>query len=775
MKIQKYPCIATRCLFVLPGVVTDFELSRKKSLRALEEAMIGNDQVFIAVQKDSATEDPKEEDLCRVGCIACVKEVIKTGEEGVVRVLVEGLAEAKIQEFFDNGSYLETDVSFPVVEEEIDEIRIRAMIDELRLNVLVDYGTFHESAFKSMNLHWPVAEKYDVEYFHKVLWVILSNMVGGSAKIMEVLDGTTVEERFLRLTGLIHDDVAVQRVRAELNNKAKQLARENQREFLLREQLKAIRDELGPDEEDSDVDRLSKKLADLKASETVKEHIGKEIRRLKRLEHSQSEEAVQVDYIETLLEFPWEEQSEDCKELATAEKILDRDHYGLRDVKERILEYLAVHMLNQGRDSSILCLVGPPGTGKTSIARSIAEALNRKYVRVCLGGVADEAEIRGHRRTYVGALPGRIVEGLMQAKVRNPLMLLDEIDKVGKERRGDTASALLEVLDSEQNRHFKDHYLEVEADLSQVLFLATANDPGQIPKPLRDRMEIITIPGYTANEKFHIAKEHLVPKQMEECGLKKGSLKITDSCLEKIISCYTREAGVRELERKITAICRKSARKFLTGEATKLSVGTRNLEEYLGKEKYRKDSVATHNEVGIVTGLAWTEVGGDILEVEVNLLNGGKGELKLTGQLGDVMKESAQAGLSYIRSVSEKYRIPVETFQNCDIHVHVPEGAVPKDGPSAGITMTTAMLSALTGRPVKAEVAMTGEVTLRGRVLPIGGLKEKLLAAKSAKVKTVLIPAENLADVEEMEEEITSGLRIVPVRKMEEVLKEALC
>ena len=571
---------------------------------------------------------------------------------------------------------------------------------------------------------------------------------------------------------LLLKEIEITAIKNDFQAKVKAHVDKNQKEYLLREQMKVIREELGEDNTESDADHFMDALGKIKADKEVKEKIKKEIDRFKNISSSSSESAVARGYIETLLELPWNKTSRDNKDLKNAEQILNADHYGLEKVKGRMLEFLAVRNLTSKGESPIICLVGPPGTGKTSIARSVAKALDKKYVRISLGGVRDEAEIRGHRRTYVGAMPGRIVNGLRSAGVKNPLMLLDEIDKMSSDYKGDTASALLEVLDAEQNKKFRDHYVEIPIDLSEVLFIATANSVQDIPRPLLDRMELIEVTSYTENEKLHIAKEHLLAKQMERNGIRPEQLAITDKALAKIISGYTREAGVRNLERKLGEICRKAARPLYEGEKEKIKVTEQNLEKFLGKEKYSFDKKNDTDEVGIVRGLAWTSVGGDTLEIEVNIMPG-KGEFQLTGQLGDVMKESAQAGISYIRSVSEEYHIPKKFFQENDIHIHIPEGAVPKDGPSAGITMATAMLSAITKTPVRADVAMTGEITLRGRVLPIGGLKEKTLAAKNAGIKTICVPKKNEKDIDEISPEIKKGLKIVFVEQMKDVLDVA--
>ena len=589
----------------------------------------------------------------------------------------------------------------------------------------------------------------------------------------ELLEEEDLTSRYELLIYKLVKEIQILNVKEEIQIKVKERVDKNQREYILREELKLIREELGDDTMLSDADEFQQAADALEAPEEVKEKLNKEIKRFRNTMNSPAETGVIRTYIETLLEMPWDKMCEEHKDIAYASQVLEEDHYGLEKVKERVLEFLAVRALTKKGDTPILCLVGPPGTGKTSIARSLARALKKPYVRISLGGVRDEAEIRGHRRTYVGAMPGRIANGLKAAGVKNPLMLLDEIDKVSNDYKGDTFSALLEVLDSEQNCKFRDHYLEVPIDLSEVLFITTANTLQTIPRPLLDRMEVIEVSSYTENEKMHIAMEHLIPKQLDKHGLTADQLTISKKALWKMARNYTKEAGVRQLERKIGDICRKTAKEILEGKKKAVHITERNLASYLGKELFIYQMANESDEVGIVRGLAWTSVGGDTLQIEVNVMPG-EGEILLTGQMGDVMKESARTGISYIRSVSKKHRIAEDFFKEHDVHIHIPEGAVPKDGPSAGITMATAMFSAITGRKVRSDVAMTGEITLRGRVLPIGGLKEKLLAAKSAGIKTVLVPKENEPDVEEISSEITRGLEIVFVSQMEEVLKLAL-
>ena len=765
---KKIPAVALRGLTVLPGMMIHFDVSRAKSIQAVETAMGGDQEIFLVAQQKVDVETPQKEDLFYTGCVAHIRQVTKL-PDNLVRVMVEGLRRAHLLELenaLDGGDeYLVAEIEEQEVVPAgigIDEVAMSRSIQDLFSKYCSIYPRTGRTLLRHMGeLREPgqlmdqVIESMPVDYTVK-------------QKVLECWD---VRERFEVLAGILTNEIAVAKVRSELAEKVKERVEKNQREFILREQLKYIQEELGEDDL-SEAEQFEEKLSGIKASKEVKERIRKEISRFKKLGSHSAESSVQRTYIETLLEMPWDKATRDNMDVSRAEAILDRDHYGLEKVKERILEFLSVRALTKGGDSPIICLVGPPGTGKTSIARSIAESLNKKYVRICLGGVRDEAEIRGHRRTYIGAMPGRIAEGVRQAGVKNPLMLLDEIDKVSSDYKGDTSSALLEVLDGEQNRHFRDHYIEIPMDLSEVLFIATANTTETIPRPLLDRMEVIEVTSYTANEKFHIAKEHLLCKQLKKNGLADGRLVIGDSALKEVIASYTREAGVRGLERKIGEICRKAARELAQQKKQSVKVTGRNLQQYLGKPRYHALKANEKDEIGIVRGLAWTSVGGDTLQIEVNIMPG-KGELKLTGQLGDVMKESAAAGISYIRSVAARYGIEEEVFKNSDFHIHIPEGAVPKDGPSAGITMATAVLSALTAAPVRADVAMTGEITLRGRVLPIGGLKEKTLAAKTAGIKTVLVPEQNRADVEEIPAEIKSGLEIVFVEKMQDVIERA--
>ena len=765
--IMKMPAVALRGMVILPGMVAHFDVSRAKSIKAVEEAMMDEQKIFLVAQKDVEQENPDIEDLFKIGIIAEVKQVIKL-QNNIVRILVEGKERAELSAFLENPDYLlveiirfdeEVDDGLP---EEAKEAMLRSIQETFGKYVVVNPKMGKE-------LQRQLSEITDLE---KLMNQLANSLPVHFEEKQKILDAVSMTERYEVLMALLLKEIEIIAIKNDFQAKVKAHVDKNQKEYLLREQMKVIREELGEDNTESDADHFMDALGKIKADKEVKEKIKKEIDRFKNISSSSSESAVARGYIETLLELPWNKTSRDNKDLKNAEQILNADHYGLEKVKERMLEFLAVRNLTSKGESPIICLVGPPGTGKTSIARSVAKALDKKYVRISLGGVRDEAEIRGHRRTYVGAMPGRIVNGLRSAGVKNPLMLLDEIDKMSSDYKGDTASALLEVLDAEQNKKFRDHYVEIPIDLSEVLFIATANSVQDIPRPLLDRMELIEVTSYTENEKLHIAKEHLLAKQMERNGIRPEQLAITDKAMAKIISGYTREAGVRNLERKLGEICRKAARPLYEGEKEKIKVTEQNLEKFLGKEKYSFDKKNDTDEVGIVRGLAWTSVGGDTLEIEVNIMPG-KGEFQLTGQLGDVMKESAQAGISYIRSVSEEYHIPKKFFQENDIHIHIPEGAVPKDGPSAGITMATAMLSAITKTPIRADVAMTGEITLRGRVLPIGGLKEKTLAAKNAGIKTICVPKKNEKDIDEISPEIKKGLEIVFVEQMKDVLDVA--
>lgn len=764
--ILTMPAVALRGMVILPGMVAHFDVSRKKSIKAVEMAMMADQRVFLTAQKDVEVEDPQSDDVYRIGIIAEVKQVIKM-QNNIVRILVEGRERAELSAFLENPDYLHAEViRFEEIEDDLPEEAKTAMVRSIQ-ETFSRYITVNPRMGKEL-----VRQMEEITDLEKLMDQLANSLPVYFGEKQKILEAISLTERYEVLMALLLKEIEITALKNDFQAKVKERVDKNQKEYILREQLKVIREELGEGNTESDIDTFQENLKKLKADKEVKERIQKEIDRFKNIGSNSSESSVARGYIETLLDLPWNKASKDNKDLKNAEQILNEDHYGLEKVKERMLEFLAVRNLTSRGESPIICLVGPPGTGKTSIAKSVARALDKKYVRISLGGVRDEAEIRGHRRTYVGAMPGRIANGLRSAGVKNPLMLLDEIDKMSSDYKGDTASALLEVLDAEQNKKFRDHYVEIPLDLSEVLFIATANSVQDIPGPLLDRMELIEVTSYTENEKLHIAKEHLLAKQMERNGVKEGQLTISDGAMMKIISGYTREAGVRNLERKLGEICRKTARILYEGEKQTVRVTEQNLEKYLGKMKYTFDKKNETDEIGIVRGLAWTSVGGDTLEIEVNIMPG-KGEFQLTGQLGDVMKESAQAGISYIRSVSEEYGIPKKFFQENDIHIHIPEGAVPKDGPSAGITMATAMLSAITKTPVRADVAMTGEITLRGRVLPIGGLKEKTLAAKNAGIKTICVPKKNEKDVEEISPEIKKGLEIVFVEQMKDVLEVA--
>lgn len=759
------PAVALRGLTILPGMIAHFDISRERSLRAVEEAMEQDQKIYLVTQRNVDSEDPTQEDLYQMGIVADIKQVVRL-QNDVVRILVDGISRAALLGFTGNEKYLEAEICYC-------DSNADSLPEDLREAMLLGVReAFHRYAAVIGKISKELIRQIDqYEDLEKLIDYVTNNLPVSYELKQQVLEAEDINDRYQVIVSLLLSQVEVISIKNELQKKVKVRVDKHQKEYVLREQLGVIREELG-ENADSEADEYEKKLSELDAPDYVKEKTKKEIKRFRNMSSSSSESTVERGYIETVLELPWNRMSVDNKDLDHAAQVLDDDHYGLKDVKERILEFLAVRNLTSKGESPIICLVGPPGTGKTSIAHSIASALEKKYVRISLGGVRDEAEIRGHRKTYIGAMPGRIVNGLRQAGVSNPLMLLDEIDKVSSDYKGDTSAALLEVLDSEQNCKFRDHYIEMPVDLSEVLFIATANEVSGIPKPLLDRMELIEVSSYTENEKFHIAKEHLVEKQKSKNGIKKEQLTITDSALKDIIRLYTREAGVRSLERTIGKLCRKAAREIFKDSEAAVKVTKTNLKTYLGNPKYSPEKKNDRAEVGIVRGLAWTSVGGVTLEVEVNVLPG-KGELVLTGKLGDVMKESAQAALSYVRSISEGYGIDAEFYTKHDIHIHIPEGAVPKDGPSAGITMATAMLSAITDRAVRADVAMTGEITLRGRVLPIGGLKEKLLAAKVIGIKTVCIPKDNEKDLEEISKEITDGMEIVPVERFSQVEKIA--
>ena len=759
------PAVALRGLTILPGMIAHFDISRERSLRAVEEAMEQDQKIYLVTQRNVNSEDPTQEDLYQMGIVADIKQVVRL-QNDVVRILVDGISRAALLGFTGNEKYLEAEICYC-------DSNADSLPEDLREAMLLGVReAFHRYAAVVGKISKELIRQIDqYEDLEKLIDYVTNNLPVSYELKQQVLEAEDINDRYQVIVSLLLSQVEVISIKNELQKKVKVRVDKHQKEYVLREQLGVIREELG-ENADSEADEYEKKLSELDAPDYVKEKTKKEIKRFRNMSSSSSESTVERGYIETVLELPWNKMSVDNKDLDHAAQVLDDDHYGLKDVKERILEFLAVRNLTSKGESPIICLVGPPGTGKTSIARSIASALEKKYVRISLGGVRDEAEIRGHRKTYIGAMPGRIVNGLRQAGVSNPLMLLDEIDKVSSDYKGDTSAALLEVLDSEQNCRFRDHYIEMPVDLSEVLFIATANEVSGIPKPLLDRMELIEVSSYTENEKFHIAKEHLIEKQKSKNVIKKEQLTITDGALKDIIRLYTREAGVRSLERTIGKLCRKAAREIFKDSEAAVKVTKTNLKTYLGNPKYSPEKKNDHAEVGIVRGLAWTSVGGVTLEVEVNVLPG-KGELVLTGKLGDVMKESAQAALSYVRSISEEYGIDAEFYTKHDIHIHIAEGAVPKDGPSAGITMATAMLSAITDRAVRADVAMTGEITLRGRVLPIGGLKEKLLAAKVIGIKTVCIPKDNEKDLEEISKEITDGMEIVPVERFSQVEKIA--
>lgn len=768
-QINQIPMVPARGITVFPGMAVHFDVVRIRSMESVQQAMMAGQKVFLIRQKKEQTEEPQKEDLCRTGVLAEVRQVVRVPQKGL-RVMVYGEKRAVLREMRVKEGYWEADITLcpekrPDLPEEVSlEGMKKVLTDALKL-------------YARKTRRVPEGVVRDILRQEDVYAMAQEAAAGiglDSMTLQKLLDEDDLLERYYLLVAKMEEDTHAADITAEIEKKVKERIDKNQRDYILREQLKYIREELGEDGTLSDAEEFEKAEKRMQAPQEVHDKVAREIRRFKNAVNNPTEAGVIRTYIETMLEMPWDKRADEYTDMEHAKEILESEHYGLKEVKERVLEYLAVRTLTKRSGSSILCLVGPPGTGKTSIARSLAEAMKKPYVRISLGGIRDEAEIRGHRRTYVGAMPGRIAEGIRKAGVKNPLVLLDEIDKVSTDyNKGDTFSALLEVLDSEQNKKFRDHYLEVPLDLSEVVFVTTANTLQTIPRPLLDRMEVISVSSYTENEKMHIAKEHLIKKQLERHGLEGGLLGISDGALWKIIRNYTKEAGVRTLERTIGELCRKAAKEILETGKKQVRITERNLEHYLGKEKYHYHMAGTQDEVGIVNGLAWTSVGGDTLQIEVNVLSG-KGKLLLTGQMGDVMKESAQAGISYIRSISGRYGIADDFFENHDIHVHIPEGAVPKDGPSAGITMAVAILSAVTEKKVRADTAMTGEITLRGRVLPIGGLKEKLLAAKNAGIHCVLVPSENQADVEELSKEITRGLEICFVSRMEEVLQKAL-
>lgn len=768
-RMASMPMVALRGMTIMPEMVVHFDISRKRSIEAVQEAMAGDQKIFLIAQRNIEVDNPEMKDLYRVGTVATVKQILKLPKQ-IIRVLVSGEERAVLEHLEVSDPYMRGYIK--ILDEETPlltgELNKEAMVRGLR-EMYVEYAMRNPKITKDM-----VNQIQQITDLRKMVNQVAANLPIAYTDLQEILEETDFMKQYELLAFKLVNEVQIMNIRDEIQNKVKERVDKHQREYILREELKLIREELGDDTTLSDAEEFANAVEALEAPEEVKEKLRKEVRRFKNSLQSPAEAGVVRTYIETMLEMPWDKRAEDFTDLTYAKNLLEEEHYGLEEVKERVLEFLAVRALTKKGDSPILCLVGPPGTGKTSIARSLAKALKKPYVRISLGGVRDEAEIRGHRKTYVGAMPGRIANGIKAAGVKNPLLLLDEIDKVSTDYKGDTFSALLEVLDSEQNNKFRDHYLEVPLDLSEVTFVTTANTLQTIPRPLLDRMEVIEISSYTENEKLHIAEEHLIPKQLERHGLTKDQLTISKGVVWKMARNYTKEAGVRQLEREIGNICRKVAKEIFEHDKKRIQVTERNLVKYLGKEKYTYQMANAEDEVGIVRGLAWTSVGGDTLQIEVNVMPG-KGEIMLTGQLGDVMKESARTGISYIRSISEAQNVPADFFEKHDIHIHIPEGAVPKDGPSAGITMATAMFSAITGKKVCADLAMTGEITLRGRVLPIGGLKEKLLAAKNAGIHTVLVPKENTKDVEEISSEITKGLEIIPVAHMREVLEHAIC
>ena len=760
------PAVALRGLTILPGMVQHFDISREKSIRAIETAMMGNQKVYLVTQRHPEQETPAVADLYQMGTISQIKQLVKM-PGGIIRVMVEGDKRAALLTLFEEGPYLEAEVEEAPMQEEQLTDTVKEAMSRIVKEKLEEFGNANPKAVKDF-----IGSLLVITDLEQLLTQTANEFPWDFAVKQEMLECDYWSHLYDRIVYYLMRELEILMIKRDYQGKVKEHIDKNQRDYILREELKVIREELGDDSGTEDADGYMEQLEKLNADKETKEKIKKEIQRFKGMPGGSQEANVLRTYIETVLEMPWKRVSRDNQDIIHAKEILEEDHYGLEKVKDRVLEFLAVRALTKKGTSPILCLVGPPGTGKTSIARSVARALGKKYVRISLGGIHDEAEIRGHRKTYVGAMPGRIADAMRQAGVANPLMLLDEIDKVSADYRGDVSSALLEVLDGEQNVKFRDHYLEIPLDLSGVLFIATANDASTIPRPLLDRMEVIEVSSYTENEKFHIAKKYLIPKQLERNGLTEEMLSFSDKALEKIIHNYTREAGVRNLERRIGEICRKAAREFLEKKKKTVHITEGNLQKYLGKEKITFENANEEDEVGIVRGLAWTSVGGDTLQIEVNVMPG-DGKLQMTGQMGDVMKESAQIALTYVRSVADRYGVESRYFKEHDLHLHIPEGAVPKDGPSAGITMATAMLSAVTGKKVCASVAMTGEITLRGRVLPIGGLKEKTLAARMAHMKKVLVPDKNRPDMAEISKEITKGMEIVFVKTMDDVVREA--
>ena len=765
-KREKYPFVPLRDVVVFPGVTVYLEIARDFTKQAMVKAMESDKLVVTTAQKDPNLENPGMDGLFSVGTLAEIKQLVRLPGKRI-QVVITGLQRVELQ-------YLETKEDFIEVTAEpfIDSEELNYSLEMIAmLRGLKDIFRIYANLNKKLNKKI-VEDILLITDLDKLIYEVSANIPVNYILKQKILSTESTAQRHEELALLLNREIGIMRIQEDIALKVKSQVEQGQKEYYLKEEIKAINKELGQEDVISEADKYAGKAEKLKAPKAVRKKLKEEIKRFRKISSNSSESAVIRGYIETLLRFPWKKDSREQLDLKRAEKILDENHYGLEKVKERILEFLAVKSLKEDGKSPIICLTGPPGTGKTSIAKSIAASLDRKYIRICLGGVKDEAEIRGHRRTYVGAMPGRIVAGLMNVKVRNPLMLLDEIDKLGGDYKGDPSSAMLEVLDPEQNKHFADHYIELPINLSKVLFICTANTTDTIPRPLLDRMEVIQLSGYTENEKFHIAKQHLLPKQKEENGLKPGNLFLSDKVLYNIIRYYTREAGVRGLERKIASVCRKAARKIASGETETVRVTDRNYKEYLGKELQRINLANERPETGIVRGLAWTSAGGDTLEIEVNIMDG-TGKLELTGKLGDVMQESAKIALTYVKSVTAEH-MAEEYFEKHDFHLHVPEGAVPKDGPSAGVTMATAFYSAVTGKKVYPDIAMTGELTLRGKVLAIGGLKEKLLAAKAAGITRAFVPAENDRDIAEMEEEVLSGIEICYAKKVEDIWKEAL-
>ncbi|MCY8038037.1 endopeptidase La [Bacillus paralicheniformis] len=763
---RNIPLLPLRGLLVYPTMVLHLDVGREKSVQALEQAMMNDHMIFLATQKDISIDEPDEDEIFTFGTYTKIKQMLKL-PNGTIRVLVEGLQRARILEYHDLDEYTSVKI------ERIDEETEKDVEDEALMRTLLDHFDQYIKISKKISAE-TFAAVTDIEEPGRMADIVASHLPLKLKDKQEVLETIDVKARLNKVIDLIHNEKEVLEIEKKIGQRVKRSMERTQKEYYLREQMKAIQKELGDKEgKTGEVQKLTEKIEQAGMPDNVKETAFKELNRYEKIPSSSAESSVIRNYIEWLISLPWNDATEDRLDLNLASQILDEEHHGLEKVKERVLEYLAVQKLTRSLKGPILCLAGPPGVGKTSLAKSIAKSLGRKFVRISLGGVRDESEIRGHRRTYVGAMPGRIIQGMKKAGKNNPVFLLDEIDKMASDFRGDPASAMLEVLDPEQNHTFSDHYIEETFDLSKVLFIATANNLATIPGPLRDRMEIITIAGYTEVEKVEIVKDHLLPKQLKEHGLKKSNLQIREQAVLDVIRYYTREAGVRSLERQIAAICRKAAKLIVSGERKRITVTDKNLEDYLGKRMFRYGQAELDDQIGVVTGLAYTTVGGDTLSIEVSL-SPGKGKLILTGKLGDVMRESAQAAFSYVRSKAEELNINPDFHEKHDIHIHVPEGAVPKDGPSAGITMATALVSALTGRPVSRNVGMTGEITLRGRVLPIGGLKEKALGAHRAGLKTVIMPKDNEKDIEDIPNSVREGLTFIPVAHLDEVLKHAL-